>query len=31
MLLVLTNQGDFGDMISGSNNHPAVYITALME
>lgn len=31
MLLVLTNQGDFGDMISGSKNHPAVDITTLME
>ena len=31
MLLVPTNQGDFRDMISGNNSHPAVYITALME
>ena len=31
MLLVLTNLGDFGIMISGCKNHHAVDITALME
>ena len=31
MLLVLTNLGDFGIMISGYKNHHAVDITTLME
>jgi hypothetical protein len=31
MLLVLTNLGDFGIMISGCKNHHAVDITTLME
>ena len=31
MLLVLTNLGDFGIMISGCKNHLAVDITTLMK
>ena len=31
MLLVLTNLGDFGIMISGCKNHYAVDITILIE